>query len=53
MKRRRSEGFLDYVISDLDVHNMQMSFEFDPQKAQTNWRKHRVRFEKERTPYES
>ena len=32
---------------------MQMSFEFDPQKAQTNWRKHRVRFEKERTPYES
>ena len=39
------EWFSDYVISDLDVHNMQMSFEFDPQKAQTNWRKHHVRFE--------
>ena len=24
---------------------MHMSFEFDPQKAQANWRKHRVRFE--------
>ena len=24
---------------------MHMSFEFDPQKAQSNWRKHRVRFE--------
>ena len=27
------------------VHNMHMSFEFDPHKAQANWRKHRVRFE--------
>ena len=24
---------------------MHMSFEFDPNKAQTNWRKHRVHFE--------